>query len=82
MSDEEVETMTGQEAIEHIKDFFGIPSYYAMAKALSDDDLTIQPIQISNYFKGKMMSQKVANRFEDVYGVIINTVYTPGVFAK
>lgn len=79
MSDE---PMTGAEAIKYVTDHFGIPSLYALAKALSDDTLTVQPIQISNYLNGSQMSPKVAQRFFETYGVVIKDIYNPGVFTK
>lgn len=68
--------MTGKEAIKYAADHFGVPSMYAMAKSLSDDELTVQSIQISNYLQGTKMSKKVAQRFEDTYGIIISDAYT------
>lgn len=80
MSDEM--TMSTKEAIKYVVDCFGIHSMYALAKSLSDDNLTVQPVQISNYLKGKKMTQKVANRFFDTYGVVINDAFTPGMFKR
>lgn len=77
-----MEPMTTAEAIEYVVDVFGIPSYYALAKSLSDSELTVQPIQISNYLKGTRMSQKVADRFFITYGVVISDVHSSGAFAK
>jgi hypothetical protein len=75
--------LTGKQAIKFVSDHFGVHSYYALAKALSDDDLTVQPIQISNYYtKDKQMSKKVAERFELVYGITITDVYDPGAIRK
>lgn len=70
MEDEELK-MTGQKAIEYVADFFGVPSMYALSKALSDEKLTVQPIQIKRYIEGSRMSKKVADRFYETYGIII-----------
>ena len=67
--------MTGKEAIKFAADHFGVQSKYAMSKALSDEDLTVQPIQISNYLNGTRMSKKVAERFEETYGITISDAY-------
>lgn len=74
---DEYQTMTTQDAIKYIKEYFGIPSRYALAKSLSDDTLTVQPIQITNYIRGGKMSKKVAERFFETYGVIISDVHNP-----
>ena len=78
----EDETMSTVDAINYVTEYFGIQSMYALAKSLSDEELTVQTIQISNYIKGKRMTKKVANRFFITYGVIINDAYTPGVFQQ
>jgi len=72
---EEALVMTGVEAIKYVADHFGVPSKYALAKALSGDGLTVQPIQITNYLAGTRMSKKVADRFYEVYDVTISDVY-------
>ncbi len=66
--------MTAQKAVAHVITEMDVPSKYAVAKLLSDEDLKVQPIQVSNYLKGKTMSQKVANRFEEVFGITITDV--------
>ncbi len=76
------ETMTAQEAIEYVAAVHNISSMYEMSKQLSDDKLTVQPIQISNYMNGGKMSRQVADRFFEVYEVIISDVHQPGVFQK
>lgn len=76
------ETMTAQEAIEYVAAVHNIPSMYEMSKQLSDEKLTVQPIQIANYLKGGKMSKQVAERFFEVYEVIISDVHNPGVFKK
>lgn len=76
------DSMTTIEAIKYVVEHFGVPSMYAMAKALSDDTLKVQPIQISNYLDGRKMTQKVADRFFETYGVVINDAYNPGVFRR
>lgn len=72
MQDSTEEAMTGAAAIKFVAEYFGVPSKYAMAKALSDETLKVQPIQINNYLKGKKMRKVVADRFFDVYGVTIS----------
>ena len=67
--------MSGADAIRHAADIYGVPSMYAMAKALSDEDLTVQTIQIKNYLTGTRMSKKVADRFEAVYDIHITDAY-------
>lgn len=67
--------MTGREAIRYVAFHFGVPSKYALAKSLSDKDLVVQPIQISNYINGTRMSKKVAERFNETYGIIISDAY-------
>lgn len=77
------EGMTAVEALKYASKHFGVPSYYAMSKALSDEELTVQPIQISNYAKGKRrMSEKVAQRFFDTFGIVISDAYRPGTFQR
>lgn len=76
------EPMTAQEAIEYVAAVNNIPSMYEMSKQLSDEKLTVQPIQISNYLNGGKMSRQVADRFWEVYGIIISDVHSPGVFKK
>lgn len=66
------ESMSTKEAIEFAAEHFGVPSMYAMAKALSDETLKVQTIQISNYRKGTKMSKEIAQRFYDTYGIIVN----------
>lgn len=80
MSD--VLSMTGAEAIKYVQDHFGVPSRYALAKSLSGDGLTVQPIQITNYINGTQMSKKVAERFNEVYGVIITDAYIQADWAE
>lgn len=67
--------MTSREAIEYISEYFGLTSYYAIAKALSDEELTVQPIQISNYCKTTKMSRKVAQRVFDTFGIIVSDTH-------
>lgn len=79
--------MTAVEAIKHVTDMYEIPSKYALAKALSDETLTVQPIQISNYVhadpkKRRRMSTAVAKRFHEVYGITITDSYDPGFFKR
>lgn len=72
---EDVLELTAIEAIKWVTEHHSIPSAYALAQSLSDDQLTVQPIQIANYLNGRKMSDKVANRFYDTYGIRITDVY-------
>lgn len=63
--------MTTIEAIKYVKEHFEISTKSELARSLSDDTLTVQPIQITRYLKGSKMSQKVAKRFYETYGIII-----------
>jgi len=82
MTSMEEDVMTGVEAIKHIADFYEVTSLYELAKSLSSKQTNVQPIQISNYKKGKLMTKKVAERFFDVYGIIISDVFVPGVLSR
>lgn len=73
-----MDDMTTKEAIAYVAEYFGLKSYYALSKALSDETLTVQPIQISNYAKGGKMSKKVADRFFETFGIVISDAYKPG----
>lgn len=79
MSDE---PMTAIEAIKYAVEEFDVPSRYAMANQLSDDVVNVQPIQISNYMNGTRMSEKVAKRFSEVYGVVISDIHYPSDFRQ
>lgn len=81
MIDEDI-ALTGKEAIKYAAEHFGVRSRYAMSKALSDDELTVQPIQLSNYLKGRRMSKKVAQRFFETYGIRITDAYVPSDWAE
>ena len=74
--------MTAKEAIHYIVEYFGLKSYYAIAKALSDEDLKVQPIQISNYYKGGRMSAKVAKRVFDTFGIVISDTFDKSKYGK
>lgn len=78
------EPMNSKEAIAYIVDMFAIQSMYALAQSLSDEELTIQPIQISNWKDGGKMSPKAAKRFSDVYDVIIHSdsIHSAGMFVR
>jgi len=79
---DDTESMSSKDAIEFAADHFGVPSMYAMAKALSDETLTVQPIQLSRYLKGHKMSLPVAQRFYDTYGIIVNDYIKKGLWQK
>lgn len=72
--------MTSREAIFYIVEYFGLKSYYSIARALSDDELTVQPIQVSSYCKGRKMSPKVAKRVFDTFGIIISDPFDRAKF--
>ena len=75
-------TLDTAEAIKYVVEHFGITSMYQLAKSLSDETLKVQPIQISNYLNGTRMSQKVADRFFETYGIVIGDAHAPGVFQQ
>jgi len=78
---EELVNMTTKEAITHIADYFGVKSMYALAKSLSGGDLLVQTIQIKHYMNGAKPTQKVADRFAEVYGINITDVHQRGKLA-
>lgn len=69
-------------AIKHVAKYFGISSMYRLASDLSGDGVNVQPIQISNYLRGRKMSKKVADRFAEVYGIYITDYHQAGVLNK
>lgn len=69
-------SMTTQEAILYVMEYFNIPSYYYLAKDLSDKYVTVQQIQISKYLKGMKMSQAIADKFLLVFDIVINDVHS------
>lgn len=76
------EYMTTIEAMQYVSEMFGIKTLYALSKALSDEFLTVQPIQLSRYMKGGKMSAKVAKRFEDTFGVAISDYVSSGTLRR
>ena len=75
--------MKGIDAIKFVTEEFGIKSRYELAQSLTDENLKVQIIQISNYMSGKhKMSKKVAQRFHDVYGITISDCYDHSDFAE
>jgi hypothetical protein len=74
-------SFTTVEAIRHIAKEYDINTLSAFARELSNDDIKIQPIQISNYLKGRKMSRKVANQFLVRFGVIITDFAGADTFA-
>ena len=74
--------MTTKEAIEYVADHYNVPSMYTLAKSLSDEKLTVQPIQISNYIKGRKMKKAIADRFREVYDIEITDVFGDPDWAK
>lgn len=75
-------SLTAKEAVEHVRDHFGVTSLYQMAKSLSDKEMTVQPTQVQNWLDGKKMSERVAQRMLDTYDIIITDVYAPGKLRK
>lgn len=68
--------LSSKEAIIHLMEVLGYPSYYSIAKELSAHDMSVQPIQISDYHKGKrVMSEKLAEHFYTVFGIEISDAY-------
>lgn len=87
MSLVEQNAMTAVEAIKKVSEEHNITSKYRLAKELSDEKLTVQPIQISNYVhpdpkKRRKMSKAVADRFFEVYGIYITDQHDPGTLRK
>lgn len=83
MSLVEQNAMTAIEAIKKVCEEHNITSKYRLAKELSDEALTVQPIQISNYVnpnpkRRRKMSKAVADRFFEVYGIYITDQHEPG----
>lgn len=68
--------LDSQAAVQYVMDEFGYTSYYSIAKVLTKSGLTVQPIQVSNYHKARrVMSEKVAAHFHDVFGIEIADAY-------
>ena len=64
--------LSSKEAIDYVMQEYGYTSYYSISAELSKSDIKVQPIQISNYHKGKRtMSEKVAIHFEEVFGIYV-----------
>ena len=64
--------LDSQAAVQYVMDNSIYTSYYSIAKVLTEDRLSVQPIQISNYHKGKRaMSDKVSQQFKEVFGIEI-----------
>lgn len=74
--------MSAAEAIEYVVYINNIKSIYEICKKLSNSEIKVQPIQISNYRTGSKMSPKVAARFKEVYGITIDDIYNPGIFVR
>lgn len=66
--------MGTKEAIEYVMEFYNISSFYRLSKLLSDNSLTVQPIQLSRYMKGAKMSRVVAFRFFVVFEIVITDI--------
>ena len=66
----EQRSLTTYEAVVTVVSEHKIRSMYALANILSNESITVQPIQISNYLnKGTKMSKKVALRFLEVFNI-------------
>ena len=63
--------MTVKEALQHLHDEHKLKSLYSIAKALSGDGVTVQPVQIRNYIRGGSMRAKTAERFLSVFNIYI-----------
>jgi len=74
--------MTTKEAISYIAENFDVASKYALAKMLSSDSITVQPIQITNYITGTKPHEKVAKRFLEEFGIVITDMYSPSDFRQ
>lgn len=72
---DDVLNMTAREAILYVSENWDTKSMYSIAKNLSDDVIKVHTIQISNYLRGTKMSRKVADRFAEVYGIVITDVH-------
>ena len=68
--------LSSKEAMQYIMRELGYTSLYSIAKELTDNDITVQPIQISNYLKGKhVMSSKVAFQVYNTFDIEITDVH-------
>jgi predicted transcriptional regulator len=69
-------SLTSQKAVQYVRDTYGYTSQYSVAKELSKGEINVQPIQISNYEKGRRaMSEKVAEHFHTVFGITITDAH-------
>lgn len=71
MDDCETRSMETRVAIMTATTENDIKSLYAMASMLNNEEVTVQPIQISNYLNGTRMSRKVARRFLEVFNIYV-----------
>jgi hypothetical protein len=69
-----------EQAINHIVRHHKGTSLYKIAKSLSNDKVKLQPIQIEHYRNGGRMRKDVAQRFLEVYDIVITDIFLPGVF--
>ena len=61
-----------QDAVNYVLNNSIHTTYYSMSKILSKGPIKVQPIQVSNYHKGKrVMSKKTAEYFYEVFGITI-----------
>ena len=74
--------MSVKEAIKYIAENHDISSMYGLAKALTNDEVKVQPIQVSKYLKGTKPSKKVADRFLQEFDIIITDVHQPGLLTE
>ncbi len=70
-----LDNMTSKEAIDFVMDKFGIQSLYKLSKELTHEELKVTITQLSNYSRGTRMSKKVADRFSELYDVVISDVF-------
>lgn len=75
--------LTGRDAILYIAENYSTKSMYAIAKQLSNDEVKVHAIQITNYLKrGTKMSRKVADRVFAEYNIIVTDVYEPSAVRR
>lgn len=71
MDDCEVRIMTTKLAVMTVVAEHEIRSLYQLASMLSNEEIKVQPIQISNYLNGTRMSGRVARRFFELFNIHI-----------
>ena len=79
--------MTEVKSVAPLKDFTAVEaikylnkqgkSNYKLAMMLSDEFVTVQRIQLSNYLKGTKMHRDVAQQFYIIFNINITDIYVP-----